>query len=731
MLAVVLLTLSLLEVSDTLHTSVVQASFKEPFLSSIQKTEVGEAFFMDRGAVSLKDLSGVAPNFFQPRYGSRTTSSIYVRGLGSRIDTPVAGLYVDGIPLMNKSSFDFDFPALRSVSVLRGPQGSLYGRNTSGGVVLLHTLTPFEDRGLTLRLGASLPGAGAFARYAVSDKPSRAWSLEAAFDYDGGAFVNEYTGRRCDWSRGLSLRSRQSWRGQVSVDNTISASLSDEGGYAYARIGEDGKSIGINYNDPCGYRRLNVWDGATVRWGGEGHESSLTASWQLLADDMALDNDFTALSLFSMHQKQLENAFTLEYQFRRAQPTERWNYLFGAFAFGRFLNLTAPVLFQRDGIEQLILAGANRGIQTVFPDAEMMIAEDSFPISSDFFLPSAGLALFHHSTFRFGRWRLDAGLRADFDYSAMSYDSEALIHYSLKTIQDDYLPLRTVFEGFESKPSFQVLPSLSLTYQLDFGHFQACISRGHKAGGFNTQIFSDILQNRMMSDMVEGLGFHLKDQGGDSGSAAATSYLPEYHWNFELGGVWTPSSAASLSLTAFCILSRNLQVTVMPHGLGTGRLMSNAARARSLGLEASGRLSAGEFRLDAAYGLALARFEEYRFSDSVSYEGKYVPYAPRNTACVTLGYEHPFRNDRRIRASVTWNGVGRIWWDEANTAFQPFYSLLDAKVGLTIGHLDISIWGSNLLNTGYGTFRFRSVGRDFIAVGRPICAGLLIKYSIL
>ncbi|MBQ6556646.1 MAG: TonB-dependent receptor [Bacteroidales bacterium] len=422
------------------------------------------------------------------------------------------------------------------------------------------------------------------------------------------------------------------------MDNTISASLSDEGGYAYARIGEDGKSIGINYNDPCGYRRLNVWDGATVRWGGGGHESSLTASWQLLADDMALDNDFTALSLFSMHQKQLENAFTLEYQFRRAQPTERWNYLFGAFAFGRILNLTAPVLFQRDGIEQLILAGANRGIQTVFPDAEMMIDEDSFPISSDFFLPSAGLALFHHSTFRFGRWRLDAGLRADFDYSAMSYDSEALIHYSLKTIQDDFLPLRTVFEGFESKPSFQVLPSLSLTYQLDFGHFQACISRGHKAGGFNTQIFSDILQNRMMSDMVEGLGFHLKDQGGDSGSAA-TSYLPEYHRNFELGGVWTPSSAASLSLTAFCILSRNLQVTVMPPGLGTGRLMSNAARARSLGL--------------------------------------------------------------------------------------------DAKVGLTIGHLDISIWGSNLLNTGYGTFRFRSVGRDFIAVGRPICAGLSIKYSML
>ena len=111
MLAVVLLTLSLLEVSDTLHTSVVQASFKEPFLSSIQKTEVGEAFFMDRGAVSLKDLSGVAPNFFQPRYGSRTTPSIYVRGLGSRIDTPVAGLYVDGFPWTTQSARPYPMKA--------------------------------------------------------------------------------------------------------------------------------------------------------------------------------------------------------------------------------------------------------------------------------------------------------------------------------------------------------------------------------------------------------------------------------------------------------------------------------------------------------------------------------------------------------------------------------------------------------------------------------------------
>ena len=47
---------------------------------------------------SVKNLTGIVPNLFIPDYGSKLTTSIYIRGIGSRINTPSVGLYVDNIP---------------------------------------------------------------------------------------------------------------------------------------------------------------------------------------------------------------------------------------------------------------------------------------------------------------------------------------------------------------------------------------------------------------------------------------------------------------------------------------------------------------------------------------------------------------------------------------------------------------------------------------------------------
>ena len=58
---------------------------------------------------NLKGLSAVVPNIFIPDYGSKLTSAIYIRGIGSRINTPSVGLYVDNIPYINQSAFDFNY----------------------------------------------------------------------------------------------------------------------------------------------------------------------------------------------------------------------------------------------------------------------------------------------------------------------------------------------------------------------------------------------------------------------------------------------------------------------------------------------------------------------------------------------------------------------------------------------------------------------------------------------
>ncbi|MBR2975806.1 MAG: Plug domain-containing protein, partial [Alistipes sp.] len=101
-----------------------------------------------QGIGSIKDVSLIAPNFYQPDYGSSITSSIYVRGFGSRIDQPTLGVIIDDVPVMNKNAYDFSFYDVRRMELLRGPQGTLYGRNTSGGVLNITTLSPFAWQGL-------------------------------------------------------------------------------------------------------------------------------------------------------------------------------------------------------------------------------------------------------------------------------------------------------------------------------------------------------------------------------------------------------------------------------------------------------------------------------------------------------------------------------------------------------------------------------------------------------
>ena len=72
--------------------------------AKIRNVELSEVFVQ-----SFKQFSTLIPNLFMPDYGSKLTSPVYIRGIGSKINAPSVGLYVDGIPYFEKSAFAFDF----------------------------------------------------------------------------------------------------------------------------------------------------------------------------------------------------------------------------------------------------------------------------------------------------------------------------------------------------------------------------------------------------------------------------------------------------------------------------------------------------------------------------------------------------------------------------------------------------------------------------------------------
>ena len=139
-----------------IEEAVVVASPKET--AQLRRQPVSVSLFANEGLKnrnikSVNDLAAYAPNFFMPDYGSRITSACYIRGIGSRINTPAVGLYVDNVPFTDKSAYHFDFRDVVRVDVLRGPQGTLYGRNTMGGLIRVFTADPITQSGTMLHAG--------------------------------------------------------------------------------------------------------------------------------------------------------------------------------------------------------------------------------------------------------------------------------------------------------------------------------------------------------------------------------------------------------------------------------------------------------------------------------------------------------------------------------------------------------------------------------------------------
>ena len=147
------------------------------------------------GVRDLRDASCFVPSFVMPAYGSRYTSSMYIRGIGSRINSPSMGIYVDNVPLMSKSTFNTHFYGIDRVDVLRGPQGTLYGINTEGGLVRIYTKSPMNYQGTDIRIGVGTHfyrNAEAAHYHKFNDQ--LAFSVAAFYNGTNGFFRNSFIG---------------------------------------------------------------------------------------------------------------------------------------------------------------------------------------------------------------------------------------------------------------------------------------------------------------------------------------------------------------------------------------------------------------------------------------------------------------------------------------------------------------------------------------------------------
>lgn len=687
---------------------------------AISTSLIGRLAIDARGVSDLKELTQMTPNVYIPDYGSRTTSSIYVRGLGARIDNPVVGLNIDNVPIMNKDNFDFEMADIERIEVLRGPQSAMYGRNTMAGVINVYTISPFNYQGIRagLEYGSGNAAKARLGVYGRSDNSNFAYSISGYYTRKDGLWTNEYNGEDLDWERLGGGRLGLHWRAKnYSIDNTFSFSILEQGGYPYQQLG----STGVNYNDECSFERTNLTNGLTIAREFEKFKLSSITSYQYTDNRLDMDNDFTAYDYFTLVQAVEEHTITQDVIFSSKEAKNGYSWLVGAFGFAESSQMSAPVNFKSYGIDNLIIANANE----YNPQYYYVWLDDELLFESDFDIPTYGLSLYHKSELETGRWKLSAQLRVDYEYTRLNYSNFVDTDYRAVNKDDEDIiydiPIKIDNDDFVEQNFFELLPKLSASYSLDRGMLYASFAKGYKSGGFNTQMFSDVLQQQLMNEMGVGLRVSVDD---------IVTYKPEYSWNYELGGKFSwREKGLEASFALFYIDCRDQQLTVFPDEMITGRMMTNAGKTRSYGAEFSVLKTINNLTLAADYGYTNAKFVEYNDGE-YDYSGNYVPYSPMNTVSVRADYRLNIANGTDLVFGCSARGVGDIYWDESNSIVQPFYGLLDARIAFEKPKYSITLSGKNLLNQDYNTFYFESINNQFVQKGNPRTFAISINLNI-
>lgn len=693
-------------------------------------------------SIRPKDLSALMPNVYMPDYGSAMTSSIYIRGLGSRINEPVMGMVIDGIPILDKNLYDHTLQDVKRVEILCGPQGTLYGRNSPGGIMEIRTIQPLDLSDRLIRAKVSYGTANQVHTQAsfysgsriLPDSLSRfGWGIAARYQRTDGFYRNQWNGQAVD--HGQQAGGRLVMDGEIAdewrLTGTVYADWVRQGAFPYASV-----STGqIAYKSEGSYRRMAVMPSFRAQYKHNGYHLQIAGSYQFLQDDMHMDNDYTTADIFTLNQTQIQHSATLD-ALLQAPPIKSWyEWNIGLSSFVKSNSLRAPVIFMREGIDELILSNANRGIRTVFPEDSICISNATLPIPSSFGLLNAGTAVYHQSHFILGHWHINAGIRIDYEHTRMDYLSTADVNYRFTLLMSGYRDVHTAISGSQSAHYWQILPKLAVSYETLWATIYGYAAKGYKAGGYNPQIFSTITQNEVMTDLASDMGINLTISDPRFSDVSITSYRPETDWTFEAGAHFTPTEGLKIDVDVFHIRCLDQQVTVFPNGKTTGRMMANAAQSRMWGVE-SGlhyRWLKGRWYglADASYGFTDARF--VTFNDGMGdYSGNYIPYAPRHTAhlLIQAGYRIGKRWLQSVSLAAGTNMTGPIYWNEQNDVKEAPYALLAAHLTIEWKYVQFELWGRNLTDTHYNVFYFRSMNNDFLQKGKPIELGATIKCEI-
>ncbi|WP_299986410.1 TonB-dependent receptor [uncultured Pontibacter sp.] len=644
---------------------------------------------------NVRDISAIIPNLYAADPGDNRPV-ISIRGITTTSYDPAVATYIDGVNQFSLDTYMADLLDIERIEVLRGPQGTLYGRNAMGGV--MHFITREPDNKLG---GSAEVSAGNFGQQRYSGslqtpvvKDQLLLGIASLHRRQNGFYTNRFDNSNYDrqqvWMGNYYLKYLASPNLNLTLNVKHSANR-NSGAFPLVMGVEEAleKPFELNQNAVSEMVDNTFNASLSLHYTSRHFQLSSHTAYQrnYRYYDQPLDGDFLPIDGIS-----IVNDFGRDWNKVQVRTQE--------------LRFTSPAA----STSPLRWTAGFYGFHSDSPVKQgVYFGEDAAMVGapfSDFSSVSInrgesyGAALYSQATYRISpRWEVTTGLRYDYERKSLQVRGELWMSEAEPIITQADTAAKASFRAFS--------PKLSLSFLLAENHqLYGTYSRGFRAGGI-TQLSSDPAQPPLYA------------------------YDPEKSDNFEAGvKSLFLENRLRLNIAAYYVQVSDAQVPVlvMPEALVITR---NAGRLKSKGIEAelASVLLQG---LEAAYTFGYTHAVYTHLSgvsegEEVRLDGNRQIFTPDITSMLALQYSYRLYPEKNVRmlARGEWHYLGTQYFDLANQLEQQGYHLLNARAGFSYKGYELMLWGRNLTNKRYIAYAY-----DFGAVrlGNPRTYGITGSY---
>lgn len=649
--------------SDQLEEVYVTARKREERLIDIPESisVISAEDLTDRGITSIEDVGRQTPNL-QLNTRQDLTTDVVIRGVGAYGDVLGVGFNVDDVPnFTDQTTRPQD---LESVEILKGPQGTLYGGSSIGGLVRYVSKKPaFNWDGeftaetgnystINLTMAQNVPIIDQVLAMRVSGYDSKS----------DGYITNNELGINGSPLTDYGVRAAFLFKPDDVFDAllTLRHSFTENGSDEYIPVtAVKNYSLNAPFYQPT-YNIRNVW-GVVLEMNADLHFAKLTsisswttAGYQLNADVSQTPAGIPGLTFFTVNGNRPTEVSTQELRLTSQPGTFEW--LVGGYG---------------DMIKDVLLNDVDQ--QSFYPTSPPSLLNDFDTTRTD-------AAVFGTASYHIGPVRLDAGVRLNRTVNAAEI----------------YTPgTPTVTSSIVTQSA---LPKFSISYKLpNDEQVYASVAKGEEPGAINVAANSPL------------------------------PYRAETATSYELGTKGESADRkVDYSLAAFYVLNKDHQYETNIFDTALGgfvTLISNIGNSRTYGAEGSLNWHVtDELRLGGTAGYLNAKWTRAEYFGA-ALDGNEIPNAPQITTSLNSAYSRPVFSTLRFEANFDVNYSDAMWWDLPNTpgTREPPHFLSDARIALGSDHRgwQVALRISNLFNQRYWTEYYPQF---FAPVNQP-CSG--------